>query len=265
VRLRPRDAVLHQSAGQANLDLYRGGHREHLAAATRHLVAARDLCPVLAHPHARLGEIAVGFARADSPVRYFERAARLLPSETDIWYGLGGAYLDAGRTDEAQAAWRRYLESGDRILAPLLDRAVAAWGVDAVREQLLPNRPDIWIAAAQHLFPKPGQFEQRRPFLEKALALMERQPPSADLSYRRAALQRELKLDDAAESSYRAALRDAPSRVDWRFEFADFLNRRKKFDDARSELQTILERAPDHDGAKNLLAIVEREIQLRDR
>src|SRR5262249_55422123 len=85
IRLRPHDAVLHQSAGQANLDLYRDGpserRAEHLAAAGRHLVAARDVCPVLAHPHARLGEISGTLARADAPVRYFERAARLLPSE----------------------------------------------------------------------------------------------------------------------------------------------------------------------------------------
>jgi O-antigen ligase len=265
VRLRPRDAVVHQSAGQANLDLYRAEPRpERLAAAARHLVAARDLCPMLAHPHARLGELAPLLARADPPVIYFERAARLLPAETDIWYGLGGAYLDAGRTEDAQRAWRRYLESGERLRPPLLDRAVAAWGADAVREKLLPDRPDVWLAAAQQLFPKKDQVEQRRPFLERALALTEHQAPSADLSYRRATLQRELKLDDAADASYRAAVREAPGRLDWRFEFAEFLNRRKHFDEARSELRAILERSPDHDRAKNLLAVVEREIQLRD-
>src|SRR5262249_48268734 len=152
VRLRPGDAVLHQSAGQASLDLHRSEpNPERVAAAVRHLVTARDLCPVLAHPHARLGELAAALSRADSPVRYFERAARRLPSESESWYGLGGAYLDVGRPAEAQAAWRRYLESGERLRRQLLDRAVAAWGVEAVRQSVLPDRPDVWIAAAQHL------------------------------------------------------------------------------------------------------------------
>src|SRR5262249_34859534 len=154
---------------------------------------------------------------------------------------------DVGRPAEAQAAWRRYLESGERLRRQLLDRAVAAWGVEAVRQSVLPDRPDVWIAAAQQFYPKKEQAEQRRPFLEGALALLEREPPSAESSYRRATLQRELKLDDAAESSYRAALRDAPNRIDWRFEFAEFLNRRKRFDAARTELRAILERSPDHE------------------
>jgi O-antigen ligase len=265
VQLRPRDAVLHQSAGQASLDLYRGGRADSLATAVRQLVAARDACPVLAHPHARLGELSGAVARADTPVRYFERAARLLPSETEIWYGLGGAYLDAGQTEEAAAAWRRYLESGERFRPQLLDRAAARWSADAIRDKLLPDRPEVWIAAAHQLYPKKEQGEQRRPFLEGAVALMEREPPSAESSYRRATVERELRLDDAAEASYRVALRDAPGRVDWRFEFAEYLNRRQKFEQARAELRMILDRAPDHDGAKNLLAIVERELQLRDR
>jgi O-antigen ligase/tetratricopeptide (TPR) repeat protein len=264
LRLRPHDAVMQQAAGQAYLDLYREGRGEFLDPAVRHLVKARDLCPVLAHPHARLGELAPLLARADTPVHYFERAARLLPSENDVWYGLGGAYLGAGRPDDAKAAWRRYLYGNDRLQAKVFDRAAAAWGIDGVRD-LLPDRPEAWFAAAERLFPAKEQTKERRPFLEGALGAMEHQPPTPELRYRIAGLQRDLGHDDDATASYRAALREAPARTEWRFEFAQFLIKREKFADARTELRTILERSPSHEEAKDLLAVVEREIQLRGR
>ena len=120
------------------------------------------------------------FAKADPREAYLERAKFLAPDDPELWYRCGTLELADGRPDRAWASWRRSLELSDGHLPEILDRSAALLSPHDILRRVLPDRPDLLLKAALHLYPEPG--EGRRPFLERALAILEERTDASGAS-----------------------------------------------------------------------------------
>lgn len=254
-KLRPGDATYHQALGQTLLDA--GDEAEGL----RHLIAARDRCPVLAPPHVRLGERRVALAVGDEAAVYLERGARLAPGDPVVWYELGRRHLLDGHLESAWPAWRRCVELADEFVPAVAARAAEYLAPDELMAQVLPARPSALVAAAAVV--SPDDAAGRRPFLERAAELLAGAESGADL-WLRSGVEFELGRTEAAMASGQAALARESRRTEWRLEFAKRLRRADKLADAERELQTVLEQVPSNTEARDLLAVVARERKLRE-
>lgn len=263
LELRPQDAVMHQSCGQAHVDLAIAGDTRHFRPALAHLAAARNLCPLLAHPHVRLAENRDRLAQGDSAFAYLERATRLMPSDAEIWYALGREHWKAGGIDHACAAWHTGLEKSGTRVPDIVRLASTKLSSTDIRERILADDADQMIAAANILFPKDAEPAQRTPFLERALVLRSQSTPTTVQDWRRKA-ELELALDrsDDALKSFAAAVAIAPRQAELRLEYARQLRRADRLPQAKSELETLLRQDPDNQAARDSLAIVERELNL---
>jgi tetratricopeptide (TPR) repeat protein len=236
--------------------------RRHLVPALRHLVRARALCPLLPEPHLYLADYGDKLPRAEARAAYLERAALLTPSHASVWFQCGQEYL-AGPADRAWACWRRSLELSDVYLGPIAQQGAERLGPEGLLQQVLPKRPAILVAAALELYPDPSP--KRRPFLEQALALLERQLHPLRPEDLRSKAQAHAALGQPAQaiSAYRAALAQQPDQEGWHFELAGLLYRQGSLAalaEAYRELQTVVRLQPDHAAAKELLETVKRRL-----
>ena len=139
--------------------------------ALRHFLRSRDACPLRAATHMDIAEHVDEFAKADPREAYLARAKFLSPDDPELWERCGTLELADGLPDQAWASWRQSLELSDGHLPEILDRSAALLGPHDILGRILPHRPDLLLKAALHLYPEPG--ERRRPFLERALAILE--------------------------------------------------------------------------------------------
>jgi O-antigen ligase len=230
----------------------------HLEPALDHLLQARDSCPLLAEAQLQLALNVEQFRQAPPRRAYLERAKLLAPDDPEQWYLCGVQELFEGEAEQAWASWRRSLELSDRYLADILTGVSRSPDVPGVLSQVLPERPASWLAAADQLYPEPEATADRRPLLEKALALLE-QPPGPQTAaelHTLASTHAALGHLEPAVAAYRLALEKEPQQVGWRYELASLLCDQRRFSEARRELLTILATQPGHGQARGLLETV---------
>jgi tetratricopeptide (TPR) repeat protein len=238
--------------------------RQHLLPALKHFLRARDLCPVLPEPHRCLARSVDLLGRADTRLAYLERVRLLLPRDAGLWYACGDEALGQD-PERAWGYWRRALELSDKILPVILARACEVSSPREVMEKVSPERPRLLLAAAVQVYPE-TQAAARRPYLERALSLLDRQPspPGAEDLYLRARIQAALGDPEAARQAYEAFLLRSPQDVDRRYEYASFLRSRKRLTEARRELMNVLRQQPGHGAARQLLEEVSKELSTVD-
>jgi hypothetical protein len=226
----------------------------------QHLVAARDRCPLRAEVQLRLALNRDRFESAEPRAAYLERAKYLAPGDPDIWYVCGVQELFDGETRQAWSSWRRSLELSDLRREDILRALSTRQDLARVLEQVLPDKPALWLAAAQRLYPASKTAEQR-PLLERALRLFEGSKPlTAEELHSRAVVNSLLGRPALAGADFQAALEEEPGRVAWHLEFARFLREQRRLPEARRELLLILADEPEQGEARQLLAEVEQAL-----
>jgi O-antigen ligase/tetratricopeptide (TPR) repeat protein len=235
--------------------------RRYVTPALGQYLQARDLCPLLPEPQLQIGRLADRLAAADPPRAYFGRAARLDPSEPEVWYLLGGQQLADGDPHAAWASWRRSLECSDRHLADILAEAGATASPADLAGEVLPDRPDLLVRAADELPQGEDEEERRRLLLQRALELFRQTGPgdrtAGDLHLEAVVLER-LDRPKEALDAYQAALVRDPGQPAWRYEFARLLDRQGREQDALREVRRVLHDQPNHPEARQLLEAVLR-------
>jgi tetratricopeptide (TPR) repeat protein len=228
--------------------------REHLVPALRHLLLARDLCPLRLEPHMQLAFHAENLERADPRSAYLGRAKLVVPNDPGFWYAWGGMELSDKDPEQACKSWRRSLELSDQYLPAILDQSAGRLTPQEVLGRVLPDDPGLLARAASHLYPRPEQAAERSPFLERALVLLEQRPGplrAQDL-HTKAVIHTSLGQPVEALATYRAALRREPRQADWRYEFAQLLYQQGYVQEARREVLTVLRQQPRHAQALHL-------------
>jgi tetratricopeptide (TPR) repeat protein len=230
--------------------------RTHLVLGLRHLLRSRDLCPVGAETQMEIAEHRDEFEEAEPRAAYLERALFLRPDAPSLWERRGALELRDDRPDRAWASWRHSLELSDRHLSRILARSAEHLGPHDIARYILPDRPDLLLKASQVLFPR--SVEGRRPFLQRALSLLEarRGPPAADDLHVRATIRRALGQPAEAISDYRACLERAPLELMWRYELAELLFEQGRARESHRELLKIQVLQPDNGQARALMDAV---------
>ena len=232
----------------------------HRADAARQLLIARDLCPVMLQPHARLAALADEFASADSPRNYLMRTTLLSPIDPELWYLRGNAEQNAGDLDAAWQSWRHSLELSDRYLADILIRLGDKPDTEAVAERLLPDNAEMLVQAARLLYPEEENKAARKPLLDRAVKLLkDRVGTQAKDLHLRGQIQDGLGERAEAIASYRLALTRDGRQTEWRYELADLLYRDGRLKEAEDEAQRVLSMKRDHEKATALLEKLQRE------
>jgi O-antigen ligase/tetratricopeptide (TPR) repeat protein len=271
-RASPERAELQVEAARAHLSRWEsevaGGDAEsgraHLLAALAHCVQARDLCPLTAAAHVRLGAHAGEFEKADPRGDYLRRACRVFPSDPEVFYLAGLMALYDGHAEQAARDWRRSLELSDRFLESILARGQRAFTDEELTARVLPDRPALLHAAAIELYPD-SDGPLRRTFFERALALLAepgRSLSPADLRLRGVLLEG-LGEPEKAVAAYEAALLRDPRQAGWRYELARLLRRQGRLEDARRQLLDVLAEQPGHQDGRQMLDTVRRELAER--
>lgn len=225
-----------------------------LGAGLQQILRARELCPLLATPHARLAYYVGHFASAESRTTYMDRAKFLAPADPQLWYLCGQLEWEDGNQDAACENWKRSLALSPRYRTRILSQSAAGLSTDQFLNQLLPDEPQVLWAAAHELYPRAEDAPLRKPLFEKAIRLAEIQPQpwTAEQWHTVALLKQALELRDEALAAYRQAVRRDPLRVDWRCELASLLHESGDSEEAWRQVRAVLTQQPQHPAALKL-------------
>lgn len=271
VFLEPEDAQLHYELGFAHArladQLLRASFRNLGSAykqktmALREYLRARDACPLLSPAQLGIAAYASRLKRGDTAQDYIRRAKLLVPGQAEMWYLCGLREFKLNRREDAWATWRHCLELSRDYLPQVLSQT-SGLKADQLVEKVLPDDAEALLAAALSLYPDAAAAEERRPFLEKALRLLESK--SARLETQdllvKARVYRALDRPEKALQSYRQLLDRVPAQARWRFEFASYLYELRKLEEARRELTLVLAQEPNDRQARELRKTVVGEL-----
>jgi predicted Zn-dependent protease len=141
-----------------------------------------------------------------------------------------------------------------QYLQDILDQSAGRLAPQEILGRVLPDDPGLLVKAASHLYPKPEQAAERRPFLERALILLEQRPgplQAQDL-HTKAVIHTSLGQPAEALATYQAALTREPQQADWRCEFAQLLYQQGQVQEGCREALIVLRQQPGHAQALQL-------------
>jgi tetratricopeptide (TPR) repeat protein len=228
---------------------------QQLVPALRYHLLARDLCPLMAKPQIRLAGWTPYFVKADPALAYLDRAKRVVTNDPELYFLFGTQEILLGQKERAAQSWRRTLELDDKNLKLMLELGRTTLSPGDWADAVLPDRPQLLVAAALYLYPRPDQQIHRQPILEKALGLIQAQTSWRDGQsfYLEALAHRHLGQVDKALTAYGEAVTMEPRRPAWRLEYATLLHAEGHPAEARRELYRILTDEPGFRPARDLL------------
>lgn len=252
----------------------------------QHLLLARDLYPLLPQPHLRIAENVTSLKSGDPRSTYLRRAKRLRPVDGHLWYQCGTQQWLDGEYEEAIRDWRRALEilraddpdMKDTFYAILIqaqrkppgtrpDGSIASEGepwlsATDILDRIVPDDPKLILAAVDLLLGKPADKAKRRPYLEKALALM-KSPSTADEYHTAAMLHLSLDQLKEAEEQLQRALAMVPTQLDWRTTLAKLYFDQARYADAVFHLEMVAKQRPNDQEIKKQLEAAQEMAKLK--
>jgi O-antigen ligase/tetratricopeptide (TPR) repeat protein len=285
VQLAPDDAELRTELGQVYLDARqtaRGKPEQRDRAplldeaaklGLEQMIAARDLCPFLARPQARLAAWAIDsnagnppMAKSDPAEKYWARAVLLAPYDADLLYYAGQFQLQRGKQEAAWDLWQRSLARRPAHLVAIVKAAFPKLGADGLMTHILPNDPAQLIDTAKLLNEQSSSEIGQRKLLLKAKGLLS-DPSDVDSAHRLGESCALLGEVEAARSYYRQVLDLMPHKYEWRYEWAKFLDSlgtEPSRHEALIEIDKVLEQAPNYALAVQLRQKIRRDLKIRD-
>lgn len=247
------------------------GFHDLVKPALRQFIAGRDLCPLLARPHARLAAWAFDaggneprMAKSDPAQKYWQRTLKVAPYDPDLLYQAGRNAFEAGRFDEAWGFWRKSLERRPAHLSAIVNSAIARLGAEGVVDRLIVDDPAMLLQTAELLANRPDHASTHRRVLERAKSILQERVLVIDgpTSFMLAQCYAQLNESDPAITAFEQAIALQPMRYEWRYEYARFLynlpgdaNRSK----ALVQLREGLKYNASHQPTLRLRAVIEAE------
>lgn len=266
-RIDPGDADLQLELGQVFLDRVtpksKNWREDALIPGLRHMIAARNDCPLLPRPQMRLAAFASELKHADPPERYWERAELLAPSDPDLWYLHGAHLLKAGQSDAAWERWRRSLALSPNHLKGIVTAAYPKLGVNGLLERILPDSPGQLVSAAE-LLAATASPETMAPLYRRAMEILDQRPfeLTATEFYLKGRCAEQLGETDKALRAYRQAVDMNAVQYEWRWHYARLLRRSGKLQDALTELKFLTRAQPHRADIQEEYESVRREIAI---
>lgn len=241
-----------------------------------HLIAARDLCPLAWQPHLKIAEHVVPakavlassdqlmyWKESDPMQAYLQRIKLLHPHRAETWFFCGHQEGIAGNREEAIKSWRTSLELSDEFLSPIMQECRLSvlqpelkLNMQEIMDQLIPpGNANYYVKAAWILYPGQGEARERKPYMEKAISILEKKhdilSSENQFTYGLALWgvdQREQGLPYLV-----TAIRAQPGKITWRLDLARLYFELEKYSDAREQAEMILRAQPGNLEATELL------------
>lgn len=209
--------------------------------------------------HFELGLLHEAQGKFAEAVTCYRRAAQLDPNTAIIRTHLGKAHRELGNTFEAQEALERALDLDPTYSPALTEMGILAEnnGEYAKAAQLYANAVDAMPQNVQAIF-RQGvmclELDQPLEALPLLTAAATAMPDQAEVHWYHGEALRRTDAGEAALTPYRKAMRLAPENLTYRYAFARYAFALRRYEDARLQLDTILEKEPHHLDALLLLA-----------
>lgn len=241
-----------------------------------HYLAARDLCPISLVAQLEIAKHVLPaqavlasvdsktfWAKSDAQSKYLDRMKLLFPQRADTWYFAGELEWLRGERDQSLASWKRSLELSDNFLDRIVTTAALAslqkemkLTSQEIMTKLLPARSaSYFVKVAWILYPGATQSLERRPFMDEAIRILEKQDdllaPEHQYTYGLAKWGNNLR--EQAAQHLVVAVRAKPTKIDWRMDLARLYFELEKFAEAREQLNIILLRQENNAEANLLL------------
>jgi len=236
--------------------------QEYLVPALRHVLIARDLCPLIARTHLRLASLRHLLRQADPRSAYLARAKRLLAFDPELWFLAGKLELADGLRETAQQSWRQSLQLSNRYLSEIVNQTRGPLSRQELLERVIPDRAQVimdTLKKLKALYPD-SDPEDNKPYLERALAGLTGPLPPRDLYLKSQVLAQLGKAAEARVTCQEAVQRDY-KQVEWRLALAQYLYDDGKLVEAHRELQIVLAQQPNLHEAQVLLLLVKRDLK----
>lgn len=256
--------VIGFAAPLGTLDVLPGGDPDgQVTAALKAARVGRNLQPLAAGQHLRLGTFADRFARSEPAQVHLDRAKRVGSVEPDVWYICGRAAAARGDWPTALADWRESLTRSPRRLAVIARAAAGRVAPDQFRAQALPDDPALWFAATPQLFTDPDAPE-RTDWLRAIDARYSRGEPTSIAGYRAwgSALE-ELRDGPSAIRIWRRAVERFPADVSLRDRLAEGLEEEERFEEALPVLEWLTDHQPENGGFRHRLSAARHALKLK--
>jgi len=218
---------------------------DHLVAARDHLARADRACPLLAKAQIGLAELTFLTADPRQNAAPLQRTRTLAPADGQLLYHVGVLEWDAGRTNEALAAWRESWRLtpnyGERILRLVGDQLEPA----RIAKDLMPADATAvvqFLRSRQAAGDAMDQWSAKIAEAEKLAA--NSSLPSPDKLRLRGALADLGNKRPEAIDLYLQALALAPAQADWRVELARLLLAAGRLDEAKQQAKICAQFAP---------------------
>jgi hypothetical protein len=260
VRLHPRRTRPKESAEMV---------QDYLEPGLRHVLLARDLCPLIARTHLRLAALCRVLRQADPASVYLARAKRLLAFDPELWYLAGQQEMAAGQREEGLNSWRQSLQLSDRFLGDMVAQTRDPRMTTELLERVIPDRAQAIMAVLDRLYPKSDPYddypypEDGKPYLERALRALAGPLVPADL-YLKSRVLFALGQTAEAQAACQEAVKREPRQIEWRLRLARYLYDDAKLEEARSQLQILLAQHPNseqQEKAQIWLQLIQRDLK----
>ena len=239
--------------------------KAYLAPALRYFIGARDLCPLLGKPHARIATHRDLLARGDTSDQYMERIHYLRKYDPEVWYISGMLQLAVGKTETAWQSWKHSLELSDTFLMDIVKRSLDVLSEDddpatKLIDMILPDNPAQLYRVAMEVYPAPADEFEREPYIDRALVLLSR--PEHESTAPEAILKAKLLYAAGrrveAVAAFKVAIEYNPRLVSVRIDYAKLLYELQFVPEARWVVLKILENDPTDTSARELLTYFDR-------
>jgi tetratricopeptide (TPR) repeat protein len=247
----------------------------------RLLLAARNLSPLAWHPHFEIALHVLPLKAAVNPeerlwywkssdelTTSLSRLKLLFPNKAETWYLCGQQEWGNGLRVAALVSWRRSLELSDEFLAAIVQEAVLAvlqpeskLTSQEIIEKLIPGQlPRQYVKAAWVLYPGVNQTVERKPFMEKAIEILEKRQDltSPENQYDYGLAMWGVDKREQALLHLSKAVQAQPDNAIWRLDLGRLYYELEKYADAREHLQLVLRVLPDNIEAVTLLAKLDK-------
>ncbi|MFV1966016.1 MAG: O-antigen ligase family protein [Pirellulaceae bacterium] len=218
---------LERESRTVELDDFRSapGTTMDLSRAVRHLLRARNACPLLPDVHVLLAELEPVVTPHGNGALHLERARRLAGSNPDLLAECGLIGLQAGRIDEAIEDWRLCIEQDTKRLGPFLNIAIRLPEFESRLAAVMPDSPSVLIEAVGELDGEASHDRVRETLLAKAEAGLEAEDlPVDERHYLRGRIRDLQQRPRDAIEHYALAIELSPRKTEWRYELATLLH-----------------------------------------
>jgi tetratricopeptide (TPR) repeat protein len=204
--------------------------------AARHLLQAREHCPLLPATHLLLAELSPFIPWLGDEEGHLMRMRNLISTDDRLLMESGFVEFQSGRVDNALADWKRVAEhSPQQFLPQILEYAVQSPELTSEIEKLLPDDPASLVELAKSRFAGREGTATRERLLARARQLLTTAEATPERHYLEGMILSLEGNSPPAIEQLKKAVELRPEQIGWRYELALVLQRSEKLEAAHEQ------------------------------